>query len=752
MTLLTAFSVLLSRFADQDDVIIGTPIANRRQSELEDLIGFFANTLTLRVRVHPALTFRELLRNVREVTLGAYANQDVPFEKLVEELQPVRDLNRNPFFQVTFGVQNIPHSELHLPGLSLGVQEFVTGATRFDLECFLREEGGELRGIFVYNTDLFAQQTIESLLHHFEHLLETVVANPTERVSDLPNPFSDLSRVHALVAPEQPNVAEEVAPIVAETPTAELLSNIWADVLGLERVGLHDNFFDLGGHSLLATRVISRVREAFKLEAPLRRLFEMPTVFELAAYIDSQLGAGSNVAPPPIRRYTQDGPRPLSFAQQRLWFWEQLEPNTPTYNLISAFRLEGELDLSVLEQSLNEIVRRHEILRTSFTAVDGEPVQVVAPRKNLRLNLVDLSWLPVTERESEARRLTGEEALRPFALHKAPLFRLTLLRLGPQEHVAVVAMHHIISDGWSMGIFIDEVTALYDSYRLQQPSSLPDLPVQYADFARWQSDLLQPGSETLDSQLSYWKEQLRNAPSLELPTDRRRPRVYNPRGAIMPVSFSAELSSELKILSRRERVTLFMTLLASFNVMLHAQSGQEDIIVGTDIANRTRVETEGLIGFFVNMLVLRTDLGGNPTFSELLQRVREVTLGAYAHQDVPFAKLVGELHVKRDLSRNPLFQVVCVLQNASTKRLKLPGLMLSPFEFDITTAPFDMVLSLNETDEGLAGSITYNIELFNEQTVRRMFSHYRQVLERVVANPNQPLSSLKAFARAVAGD
>ncbi len=751
MTLLAAYSVVLSRFADQDDVVVGTPIANRRQSELEDLIGFFANTLALRVKVHPALTFHELLRNVREVTLGAYANQDVPFEKLVEELQPARDLNRNPFFQVTFGVQNFPNSQLNLPGLTISMQEFDTAATRFDLECFLRETDGELNGIYVYNTDLFEEQTVKDIIKHFEQLLEIVTANPKVPISELPNPFSALERKR--VTEEQPSTHPELPQIVAETPTAELLANIWAEVLGKDRIGLHANFFDLGGHSLLATRVISRVREAFKLEVPLRRLFEMPTVFELSAYIDAQLGSGTNVAQAPIRRQQQqDNARPLSFAQQRLWFWEQLEPDTPTYNLISAFRLVGDLDLAVMEQSLNEIVRRHEILRTSFTSVDGDPVQVVAPRKTLRLTLVDLSWLPEVQREAEARRLTGEEALRPFALNKAPLFRLTILRLSPHEHVAVVAMHHIISDGWSVGIFVDEVTSLYESYSLKQPSQLRDLPVQYADFAQWQKEMLQPGSEILESQLSYWKEQLRDAPNLELPTDRPRPEVYNPRGAIMPVSFTTELSDELRALSRRERVTLFMTLLAAFNVMLHAQSGQEDIVVGTDIANRTRVETEGLIGFFVNMLVLRTDLAGNPTFSELLQRVREVTLGAYAHQDVPFATLVGELHVKRDLSRNPLFQVVCVLQNASAKKLELPGLTLTPFEFEVTTAPLDMVLSLNELEENLVGSITYNTELFEEHTIRRMFNHYQQVLERVVANPHQPLSSLKAFARAVAAD
>jgi hypothetical protein len=353
--------------------------------------------------------------------------------------------------------------------------------------------------------------------------------------------------------------------------------------------------------------------------------------------------------------------------------------------------------------------------------------------------------LPAEEREAEARRLTAEEASRPFALNKAPLLRVKLLRLSPQEHVALVVMHHIISDGWSMGVLIDEVTALYEAFRSNQPSPLPDLPVQYADFAEWQLELLRTESEVLESQLNYWAEKLREAPNLELPTDRPRPRVYNPRGAIIPFKLSAELLQELKTLNRREHVTLFMTLLAAFNILLRSRARQDDIVVGADIANRTRVETEGLIGFFVNMLVLRTDLSGDPTFGELLQRVREVTLGAYAHQDVPFAKLVSQLQVKRDLSRNPLFQVVFVLQNASMKTLELPGLKLSPFEFGMTNAPFDIVLSLNETPDGLLGSITYNTELFDEQTARRLLDDYENMLERLVKDPAQRISSLELF-------
>ncbi|HET7114626.1 MAG TPA: condensation domain-containing protein, partial [Pyrinomonadaceae bacterium] len=862
MTLLAAFSLLLSRYANQDDVVIGTPIANRQQRGLEEVIGFFANTLALRVNVQPELTFRELLRKVREVTLGAYANQDVPFAKLVEELQPERELNRNPFVQVMLVLQNIPRTELTVRGLTIERQEFTAGATRFDLELFLREEQGCLRGMVIYSTDLFERETIEDLLGRFELLLATVVATPELRVNELPlltaaeeqqqifswnntaapvaielgddqlsyvidtsnsidtlcttetsphafqlyvldsqlrpgpmgmagelflagdsladahlnapnitaekflpNPFAttrgarmyrtgDLARLKRdgsiqLLGRYDGTVERRALPTEADvralsqTPTSELLAGIWAEVLGLNRVRLHDNFFDIGGHSLLATRVVARVREAFKLELSLRRLFEMPTVFELAMHIDEQLRShGEQRVQPTIEPQPPGSARPLSFAQQRLWFWEQLEPGTPTYNLTSAFRLSGDLDLAVLDRSLNEIVRRHEVLRTFFTAADGNPIQVVAPNTRIKLKLEDLSSLPEDEREGEARRRAGEQALLPFDLSRLPLLRVGLMRLSDREHVAVVSMHHIISDGWSMGVLIDEMAALYEAYSTGRPSPLPDLAVQYSDFAYWQRELLRDDGETLKDQLDYWRSQLRDARDLRLWTDRARPAVYNPRGAVMPVSFSGELLHELKTLSRRQGVTLFMTLLAAFKALLHSQSGQEDIVVGTDIANRTQIETEGLIGFFVNMLVLRTDLAGDPSFSELLRRVREVTLGAYSHQDVPFAQLVQELNVKRDLSRNPLFQVVCVLQNAPVKNLELPGLTLTPFDLEITTAPFDIVLALNETEDGLVGSIIYNTVLFDEQTVRRLFEQYDTLLHSVAADPHQPLSGL----------
>jgi hypothetical protein len=403
-----------------------------------------------------------------------------------------------------------------------------------------------------------------------------------------------------------------------------------------------------------------------------------------------------------------------------------------------------------LSRASNEIIRRHEVLRTSFTYGEGVPGQMIASRVSLKPNVFDLSDLPEAAREAEARRMVGEEGLRPFDLTQTPLLRVGLLRLSAQEHVAFLSMHHIISDGWSIGVLVNEVAELYDAFRTRRPSTLPELPIQYADFAAWQRDWLR--GEVLETQLAYWKEQLRGAAQLKLPADRERPAVFNSRGASLPIEISQELLGRLKKLSRREGVTLYMTLLAAFQVLLQRYTTQDDIVVGADMANRTRLEIEGLIGFFVNMLVLRTDLSGDPSFSELLSRVREVTLGAYAHQDVPFAMLVDELHIERELSRNPLFQVVFVLQNAPLKELELPELKLAPFEFEAKTSPFDLVFSLTETPGGLSGNLTYSTALFEEDTIKRMAHHYLNVLEGVVADAARPLSGLRILRDSEVGD
>ena len=543
----------------------------------------------------------------------------------------------------------------------------------------------------------------------------------------------------ALPAPDRTRPELDKAFVAPRTPTEELLSEIWAQVLDIERVGIYDNFFDLGGHSLLATQVVSRIREAFQVELPLRRIFEVPTVAGLAESIHVAHSAGQNLLAPPILPVPRDGNLPLSFAQQRLWFIDQLAPGNSAYNIPAAIRLRGSLNLAALEQSLNEIVKRHESLRTTFAMVDGRPAQVIAPALTITLPVVDLRKLPETERETEVRRLVTEGAERPFDLSQGPLFRVALLRLGDEEHVGLLTMHHIVSDGWSTGILIREMARLYVAFSSGGSLSLPELPIQYVDFAHWQRQWLQ--GEVLETQLAYWKQQLAGAPSLlDLSTDHPRPVLQTFRGAHQSLMLPKTLTEGFKALGRQEGVTQFMTLLAVFKVLLYRYTSQDDLIVGTPIANRNRLEIEGLIGCFVNALVLRTDLSGNPSFRDLLRRVREVCLGAYGHQDLPFDRLVEELRLKRDLSRNPLFQVMFVLQNASMRAVELPGLTLSPVEGDSETAHFDLTLVVVDADQGLTASFVYNTDLFEGATIARMLGHFQILLEAMVADPEQRLS------------
>jgi aspartate racemase len=438
-----------------------------------------------------------------------------------------------------------------------------------------------------------------------------------------------------------------------------------------------------------------------------------------------------------------------SFAQQRLWFLDQLEPGNPFYNMPAAIRLTGQLNVAALDQSLNEIVRRHQTLRTTFPTIEGLPLQVIAPAQPLTLPTVDLQASRKSEQEASVRWLAREEARRPFDLARGPLFRTKLLRLGEEEHVLLVGMHHIVSDGWSMGVFWRELRALYNAFCVGKPSPLAELPIQYADYAIWQRGWLQ--GEVLDKQLGYWKRQLADVAALELPTDRPRPPVQTYRGARQSLTLPKSLTEALRELSRREGVTLFMTLLAAFQTLLHRYTGQDDVVVGSPIAGRTQAETEGLIGLFANTLVMCGDLSGDPTFRELLGRVQEVALAAHAHQDLPFEKLVEELKPERDTSRSPLFQVAFVLQNpprSPRQARKLAGLKLTQLEVGSETAKFDLTLSMIEGPAGLKGWVEYNTDLFDSSTIDRMLGHFRMLLKGVVANREQRLSELPLLTEA----
>jgi amino acid adenylation domain-containing protein len=562
-------------------------------------------------------------------------------------------------------------------------------------------------------------------------------------LKELPlTPSGKINR-RALPAPESVFAAEYEAP---RTLTEELLCGIWASVLRVSRVGINENFFELGGHSLMATQLVSRVREAFAVELPLRELFARPTVASLAEQVEVALRGGLGVIAPPLARVSREQELPLSHAQQRLWFLDQLEPGSATYNLPGAVRLQGQLDVEVLERTLDEVVRRHEVLRTTFVAVNGEPVQVIAPASQLRLPVLDLSELPEEQREREARLAAQAEAARPFDLSAGPLLRVQLLRLGAEDHLVLFTVHHIISDGWSTGILVREVAALYEAYVAGRESPLPELEIQYADYAVWQREWLQ--GEVLEQQLAYWRQQLEELPVLQLPADRPRPLAPSHQGRTINFNLPAELTAELKRLSNTEGVTLYMTLLAAFKILLWRYSGQRDLVVGTPIAGRNQLATEGLIGFFVNTLVLHTEIRVEENFRALLTRVREIALGAYAHQDVPFEKLVEELHADRQMSATPLFQVMFVFLNVPMDALELAGLTLRNFEIENKLSTFDLTLSAYESGPELAFGFEYNTDLFDETTIVRMGAHLQLLLERIVAEPEQQLSALSLLSAA----
>ena len=424
--------------------------------------------------------------------------------------------------------------------------------------------------------------------------------------------------------------------IAPRTPAEEIVAGIWAELLRLERVGVNDDFFDLGGHSLLGSQAMARLREAFGVALPLRALFEAPTV----AGIAERLTGGCAGEPlPPIRRHAAGGPAPLSFPQERLWFLERLQPGTAAYHIPFALRLTGSLDVSILERVLNEIQRRHEVLRTSFSLSGDHPVQAVLPFVPRVLPVVDLRALRAKAVRSEASRLAAEEGGRPFDLEQGPLWRAHLLWTGDREHVLLSTLHHLVSDGWSTGVLVDETAALYPAFAAGERSPLAELPAQYADYARWQRQVLDGGG--MAAQLAYWRAQLAGAPAvLALPVDRPRPPVQTFRGGHCPIHLGPRLSDELRQFGRRHGATSYMVLLAAFDLLLYRVSGQRDLTVGSPLANRARIETEGLIGCFMNMLVLRTAVSGGISFEELLREIRETALAAYANQDLPFEKLV----------------------------------------------------------------------------------------------------------------
>ena len=770
--LLAGFEALLHLMTGRDKFLIRTLTVGRSRSEHEKIVGFFANPVVLRVDFSDDPDIIQAITRAQKSVTEAIEHQDFPFEYLREKLRVGKHLGVNPMSEVMFillapqrfvperrGQKCCLESGMFAPG-GTGVRVDFGGmlAEKFnprkrsmlnDLDLQTVEIGGELSGVIYYRKDLFRPETAERLAMNLKRLLELALDNPDTKLGLFAERLClpRLPTIRALdlkttgkIEPVTPSPGPSILP---QSALEKQLTRIWKIVLGQDPLCVSEDFFECGGNSLLALQLIVLIREAFQVDLPLRRLFETPTIAGLAAFIEN---AEKSCSFPALRRVEREKPLLLSFAQERLWFIDRLMGGSTFYNMPIAVRLLGPLDVQALERSLNEVIRRHESLRTVFRDEEGKPVQAVSPRLVLRLPVEDLSPLPAREQEAEVRNLISNDSGYPFDLCRGPLLRIRLLKLASENHLAVLVIHHIAADAWSLGVLVRELAAIYESFSNGKRSPLPDPAFQYADYASWQRQVLR--GELLEKQLGYWKETLAGLPMLELPLDHPRPPVQTFRGGARSFEISAALARSLKSLSAREGVTVFMTLLAAFKALLHLVSGQDDIALGTPVAGRNSAETEGMIGFFLNLIVLRTDLAGNPSFRELLCRTRETCLSAFANQDVPFERIVEDLKPDRDLSREPLFQTMFILQNAPMPSFLFPGgLSLSPLDIERESTRYDLTLFLAEFEEKILGWLEYNKDLFEPGTIDRMAERYQRILQAVAEDPEVRVSDLPFLSR-----
>lgn len=733
---------------EYDFVPVGTPPDNYKNYILNDNLELVPKGVTGELHIGGVGLARGYL-NRPELTAERFIPN--PFSKVPgERLYKTGDLARwLPDGNIEFlGRKDF---QIKIRGFRVELQEIEAILKRHEHvnECVVavREKGaGEkmLVAYYVSDTDLSFEDN-ELKLFMRDQLPDYMIPSLFIRLEKMPLTSSGKINRRALPEPDmegKPTGSDHIAP---RNHVEELLASISQDILGVKRVGITDSFFDLGGHSLMVTRLGSRIRDAFGVEIPLREIFEKPTIMELASLI-AQQQARHHESVPVIEKCNRELDLDLSFSQQRLWFLDQLSPENAFYNIPGAFRLQGTPDYDAVEKSLTEIVKRHESLRTTFRSVQGKPVQVIHQEMPPAFTIDDLSALPSAEQEQESRKRAAQEAQTPFQLDQGPLFRVRLLKLGKSDHVIIFNMHHIVSDGWSMSVLIQDFVNLYSAFSQKKEPKLPDLPIQYADYAAWQKKWLR--GDVLEEQLDYWKEKIGlNPPVLELPIDFKRPSMQTFHGKTLSMILPHALTEQVKHFSRKQGVTLFMTLLAAFQALLHRYSNQNQIMVGSPIANRTRTETEKLIGFFVNTLVYSTRFDEDPDIKTLLKRVRETTLGAYAHQDVPFEQLVETLQPERDMSHSPLFQAAFILQNVPIERIELPGMTIQPFEAEHNTAKYDLTLTTAETPDGLACYLEYNTDLFRNETVERILGHYRHMLEEIITNPKRKIRDLHLLSQ-----
>jgi amino acid adenylation domain-containing protein len=758
MVLEAALAVLLRAFGAGDEFAIGSPISGRTDEGLEDLVGFFANTWVLRADLRGEPSFDRLTAQVREKSLAAYDNQDVPFERLVELLNPERSTAYHPLVQVMFAWQNYDAPELDLTGLRVSFEPVAIKTSAFDL--FVRlgpdDRGRGARGLIAYAADLFDRGTVEAFAARYVRVLAALIAEPHRPIDAVEPADPEAARSPAASARQParvvPNRAESSAGAGREhvpgpgreprNPQEEILCQLFAEVLGVPEVGIDDHFFALGGHSLLVTRLISRLRIVMGVELPVQTLFQAPRVAQLAGRLDDAAAARPALRPMPRPRRL-----PLSFAQQRLWFIHKLEGPSPTYNMALALGLSGRLDPEALRLALKDVVVRHESLRTTFPETDGRPRQrITAPGR------VRIEWEVAEVAADEVPAALTAGAGYAFDLAEQLPIRGLLLRVGPTEHVVLVLIHHIACDGWSKGpLARDLMTAYTARVRDQEPQWRP-LPVQYADYTLWQRQLLgdegKAGSD-FARQAGYWQRQLADLPNhLRLPTDRPRPATPSGRGEVVDFAMDADLHRAIVDLAHRQGVTLFMVLHASMVALLNRLGAGSDIVLGSPIAGRNDEALDDLVGLFPNTLVLRADASGDPRFTELLDRVRRTDLEAYANQDVPFEYLVEVLRPNRSTAHHPLFQAALALQYTPAGKFELPDLEVLPVTVGGTTSRIDFFVAVSEKHAadgapgGLLTAVEYATDLFERGTIEAFMARWRLLLQQMTADPTRRIGDI----------
>ncbi|WP_181923592.1 condensation domain-containing protein, partial [Streptomyces inhibens] len=764
MALQAALGVLLSRLGAGSDVPLGTATAGRSDQALDDLVGFFVNTLVLRTDTSGNPTFAELLERVREADLAAFAHEDLPFDRIVEELNPDRTSGRHPLFQTMIVLQNNALASLDLADTRIIAQPLDAAPSKFDLGWSFSEQRDAhenpagISGMLQYATDLFDSDTAEVLHRLFVRVVDAVTADPDVGVEGV-EVFESAAQERALLRRSEERRGElrrsEQARLAVEGAVAdggvgrgprsvqeELLCGLFAQVLEVPSVGVDDNFFALGGHSLKATRLISRIRSVLGVELGVRALFGAPTVAGLVEHLD----ADGVAARPAVTAGARPEVLPLSFAQQRLWFLDRFE-QSPTYNAPFAFRIDGPVDEEALQRAIEDVVARHESLRTVFPNVDGEPFQRILPPEHAaaKVSVVQCS-------DDDLPSLIQEAAFTPFALSSELPLRVTLFSIADDEHVLLLTLHHIASDGWSEAPLLRDVSVAYEARLAGGVPQWGALPVQYADYALWQRELLE---EVGEEQAAFWARTLSGLPQeLALPADRPRPAQPTHEGGLVRFELPAKLHGCLASLARDHGATVFMALQAAVATLLTRLGAGSDVPLGTATAGRSDQALDDLVGFFVNTLVLRTDTSGNPTFAELLERVREADLAAFAHEDLPFDRIVEELNPDRTSGRHPLFQTMIVLQNNVEATFRLADTTLTPHSLDAHPSKFDLSWSFSEQRDaaenpaGISAALVFATDLFDSDTAEVLHRLFVRVVDAVTADPDVGVEGVEVFESA----